>query len=464
MISLRFLGASRNVTGSRHLLSHGEEKVLVDCGIYQEHNLLYRNWDPFPVRPAEISSVFLTHAHLDHSGFLPCLVKQGFRGKIFATKPTIEVTKIALLDAAHIYEEDIEKKRIRHAQENRIVGHPDIPLYTVDDAYRVFDMFEEVPYSEPVTLNKHFSVTYHNAGHIIGSAMIEFKDVASGENIVFSGDLGRPNKPLLADPERFEKIDWLVLESTYGDRNHPGDEEIETVFSQVINDTKQNGGNIVIPSFAIERTQEVLYCLRKLLDKNQIPHLLVFLDSPMAIRVTEIFRQYPSFLREGMAELLKNSSPFDFPLLKITRTPDESKGINHLRGTVIIIAGSGMCNGGRIKHHLTKNIERGESTILFVGYQANGTLGREIVDGAREVRILGRMYHVNAHIEQIQGFSSHADQSEIINWLSSLSKTPERIFLVHGEDNALNVLSEKIRETFKFPVEIGEYNKETVLN
>jgi len=460
MLTLKFLGAAQNVTGSRFLINTGDEKILVDCGLYQERKNLNKNWDPFPVNPSEISSVFLTHAHLDHSGFLPRLALQGFKGKIFATKPTIDIAKIALLDAAHLFQEDAEKKSKRHQQENRKGPHPEIPLYTPGDVYNIFDRFQEVAYNEKFSINNSMDVVFHNAGHIIGSSMIEFIDRATGKRLVFSGDLGSGRSPILSGPEKFENIDYLVLESTYGDRDHKDAESIESLLSETINETYKKNGNILIPSFAIERTEDILFYLTKLLAENRIPHLLVFLDSPMAINVLATFKEDREFLRGEFSGSLKDAgSPFDFPLLHLIKTVEESKAINHLKGSAIIIAGSGMCDGGRIKHHLVTNIIREDSTILFVGYQAEGTLGRDIVDGKKEVRIFGEYYPVRAKIVQIHGFSAHADQTEIINWLSSVKNIKE-IFLVHGEEEAVSALKEQIEEKLKFNVEIADYGME----
>ncbi|MCX7706001.1 MAG: MBL fold metallo-hydrolase [bacterium] len=455
MFSISFLGATRNVTGSRHLLSVNGKNFLIDCGIYQEREFLTRNWDPFPINPSTIDGVFLTHAHLDHCGFLPRLAKEGFRGPIYATAPTIEIAKIALLDAAQLYQEDAEKKRRRHELKGKKPSHPDIPLYTVDDVYNIFDQFQQIPCNDKIDISENLALKCHNAGHILGSVIFEFIEKRTGKNFVFTGDLGRPGRPLLPEPERFEKIDYLVIESTYGDRFHESDYVCYETVAQTINRTAQDGGNIVVPSFAIERTQEFLYCIKKLLDQDRIPHLLTFIDSPMAIKVTEVFKRYPEFLRDSLKNL--DESPFEMALLHPTETVEQSKSINHVRGSVIIIAGSGMCTGGRIKHHLVTNISRPESTIMFIGYQATGTLGREIVSGKTQVRILGEQRQVRANIVQVNGFSSHADQNEILWWLSSLKKMPQNTFLVHGEDIAIETLKKIFYEKLLISASIAEY-------
>ncbi|MCM8759093.1 MAG: MBL fold metallo-hydrolase [Candidatus Omnitrophica bacterium] len=455
MFSITFYGATKNVTGSRHLLNFEGKNFLIDCGIYQEREYLSRNWEKFPVEPARIDAIFITHAHLDHCGFLPCLVRDGFNGPIYATAPTIEIAKIALLDAAKLYEEDAEKKIRRHQLKGKKPEHPVVPLYTVDEAYNVFDHFQTIPSNDSIEISRDLVLKCHNAGHILGSAIFEFLDKKTEKNIVFTGDLGRPNRPLLPEPKRLEKIDYLVIESTYGDRIHEQDYLCYETVAQTISQTAKNGGNIVVPSFAIERTQEFLYCLKKLLQQDRIPHLLTFIDSPMAIKVTEVFKKYPEFLRESVRTIEEN--PFEMSLVHPTETVEQSKSINHVKGSVIIIAGSGMCTGGRIKHHLITNISRPESTIMFIGYQAQGTLGREIVSGKKQVRILGEQRQVKANVVQINGFSSHADQNEILWWLSSLEKPPENTFLIHGEDNAIETLKKILFEQKSIEAIIPEY-------
>ncbi|HOJ31548.1 MAG TPA: MBL fold metallo-hydrolase [bacterium] len=458
MFSINFYGAVENTTGSRHLLQINGRKFLIDCGIYQEREFLSRNWEDFPVSPESIDAVFLTHAHLDHCGFLPRLVKNGFKGPVYATAPTIEIAKIALIDAAKLYEEDAEKKRMRHLLSGKKVDHPVVPLYMQDDAYNVFDLFRDIPCNQEFEIADGYTLICHNAGHILGSAIFEFIEKKTGKNLVFTGDLGRPNRPLLPEPERLEKIDYLVMESTYGDRVHESDEIAYETVARTITETAEKSGNIVVPSFAIERTQELLYCLKKLLAENRIPHLITFIDSPMAIKVTEVFKRYPEFLRKTINDMVNNDdSPFEMELLHPTETVDQSKSINHVRGSVIIIAGSGMCTGGRIKHHLVTNISRPESAIMFVGYQATGTLGREIISGKKQVRILGEYRQIRANIVQVNGFSSHADQNEILWWLERLEKPPINTFLVHGEEPSMIKLKDVLMERKSIKANIAEY-------
>jgi len=445
-MKIKFLGACKNVTGSKFFLQIDNINLLIDCGLFQERELKNKNWEPFPVPPEKINYILLTHAHLDHSGYLPKIVKDGFSGKILCTKPTKEITKIALLDSAKLMVEDAEKKRKRHQKEGRKGQYPEIPLYEISDVERVFSLFEDVSYNEEIKISEKVKVVFYDAGHILGSSFI--KIFADGKEILFSGDIGRFNNPILKAPTLIESSNILIMETTYGDRIHEDRKIAEEKFQKIINETKEKGGNVVIPTFAIERAQEVLYYLKKLLIEDKIPHLITFLDSPMAIEITEVFKRYYFYL-DGEAEKLlnENISPFDFPLLHFTKSVDESKMINHIKGSCIIMAGSGMCTGGRIKHHLIQNIERPESTILFVGYQAKGTLGREILE-KDEVRILGNYYKVKARIEKIDGFSAHADRDELLKWLYSFKKIPEKIFLVHGEEEVIDEFSGIIKSKF----------------
>jgi len=466
-MKLRFLGAAQNVTGSRYLLEVNGSRILVDCGLYQERKLVERNWDPFPVSPDSIEAILLTHGHLDHCGFVPKLVHDGFRGKIFCTAATSEIVKIVLLDSAHIQEEDAKFKKERHEREGRKGRYPEIPLYTQDDAKESFPLFAPVQYEEQVQVADGVKASFHDAGHILGSSMIKLQVSEDNEvrTIIFSGDVGRWDKPILNDPTIFDEADYVLVESTYGDRLHKDKKDIDELLSEIINSTRKAGGNIAIPSFALERAQEVLYHLNELLMEDRIPHLVVFLDSPMAINVTEVFKNHAELFDAEMMQLIRSGeSPFDFPTLRMSRTTDESKAINHITGTAIIIAGSGMCTGGRIKHHLVHNISRPESTIIFVGYQAVGTLGRQIVDGAEEVRILGGMQKVKARVEKINGFSAHADRNELLRWLSGLKKNPRHVFVTHGEPDAAKNFAGLLKEEKGWNVSVPEYKHEAILN
>ncbi len=462
---LTFLGAAQNVTGSRYLLDVDGYRVLVDCGLYQERQLRYRNWEPFPVPPSSINAIVLTHAHLDHCGFIPRLVRDGFNGVIYCTPATAEIARIELLDSAHLQEEDARFKQRRHERENRRGPHPEVPLYTTEDALAAFPRFAGIEYNHPIHLNGNIEVRFFEAGHVLGSGMAQVSISAGGQTrtIVFSGDIGRLGLPMLRDPATFEQADYVLVESTYGNRVLGSTQEAVDGLVDVINRTHKAGGNIVIPSFALERAQDLLYYLNKCLMADRIPHLMVFLDSPMAVNIVDVFRNHPELFDEEMAHLVRNGqSPFDFPGLKLVRTVDESKAINYIKGTVIIIAGSGMCVGGRIKHHLAVNIARPESTILFVGYQAVGTLGREIVDGAAEVRVLGQYLPVRAKIVQLSGFSGHADKEQLFGWLSHISP-PRELFVVHGEADSSQEIAALVREKLGWQVSVPAYGEQVEL-
>lgn len=461
-----FLGAAENVTGSRFLVEAGNSRILIDCGLYQEREFQARNWEPFPVQPSTIDNVILTHAHIDHCGYLPKFVREGFSGKIFCTPPTSAIAQIALLDSAKLHEESAEFKRRRHRRERRKGRYPEAPLYTVEDARNVFPHFKDISYNEETRVSPHTRAIFHDAGHILGASMIELKVEEDGKEktCIFSGDIGRWDRPILRDPELFERADYIFMESTYGNRLHEGKEDSKEKLQRVITDTKEAGGNIIIPTFAIERAQELLFYISQLLREDKIPHLVAFMDSPMAIAVTEVFKEnFDCFDEETKAIMRRGGSPFDFPLLKTTRSVTESKAINYIRGTSIIIAGSGMCTGGRVKHHLVNNISRLESSILFVGYQARGTLGRKILERPKRVRILGQKYPVRARIEKINGFSAHADRDELLRWVSGFKKAPKKIFVVHGEKEVAIGFASILKEKFDSKVIVPEYLQECLL-
>ena len=523
-MSVTFLGAAQNVTGSSYAVDVDDATVLVDCGLYQERALRDRNWAAFPVPPARIKAVLLTHAHLDHCGLLPKLVREGFKGPIYCTPATAEIVQIVLLDSAKIQEEDALIKAKRHAREGRQGPHPEVPLYTIRDAEAVLPFLTPIAYGIPVPVARGIKAGFFDAGHILGSAMIRLElsrqkrqqfpvaatvtpwpqkeftpsparntahsaagglarlpedgfassgqslcmDSSAGaemRSILFTGDLGRSNLPILQDPAVCRSADYIVMESTYGDRVHEATEDIPNALARIINATRQAGGKVVIPAFAIERTQELIYYLSALLRAKKIPQLPVFLDSPMAIRVTEVFNRHKELFDEEAKSLMGLSTqPYEFPGMTLTSKVEESKAINKVKGPAVIIAGAGMCNGGRIKHHLVNTIGRPENTILFVGYQATGTLGREILDGAKKVRILGQWHKVRARVEQLLGFSAHADREELLAWLKTCAPPPRRIFVTHGEETAALAFAALVREKTGWNATAPAYNQRETLD
>lgn len=463
-IRLQFLGAAENVTGSRYLLTVNDTRILVDCGLYQERDYVQRNWDPFPIPPQRIDAVLLTHAHIDHCGYLPRLVRDGFRGRIYGTAATGAIAKIVLLDSAKLQTEDAEFKRKRHARENRKGPRPEMPLYSTEDVEKCCSRFATVSYGEPVKVGKGIEAAFVDAGHILGSASIR---VSTNErSIVFSGDIGRWNRPILNDPTPCPAADYVVMESTYGDRLHEQEDSTENMLAAVVRETAERGGNIVIPSFAIERAQEVLYYLNKLLQSNRIPHLLVFVDSPMAASVTQVFERHLDIQDADMNKLVAaRQSPFHFSGLRMVQSAEDSKAINHIKGTVVIMAGAGMCTGGRIKHHLVQNISRAESSILFVGYQAAGTLGRVILNGLTPVRILGQHLPVRARIAQIPGFSAHGDRNDLLRWVSgSAPFKPRHVFVTHGEPESARSFVETLAREKAFEASAPAFADEITLD
>jgi metallo-beta-lactamase family protein len=466
-IKLKFLGAAGSVTGSRYLVEADNTRVLVDCGMYQERQFKNRDWEPFPFNPRSINAVFLTHAHLDHSGLLPKLIRDGFRYSVYGTQATKEIAEIILRDSAELLMEDADFKKRRHRKEGREGPYEEKPLYTTDDVESCCKHFVSKDYKQPISVGKNIQATFFDAGHTLGSAMLclRIKDSGKERTIVFSGDMGRKDKPMLMDPTAFKESDYVVIESTYGDRILEPPENMLDKLAENVNWTVKAGGNIIIPAFALERSQEVMYYLNQLLLNNAIPHLMVFLDSPMAVSITDVFRRHSELMdKEMLALMSKGHSPFDFSGLNLVRTIDQSKAINHISGTIIIIAGSGMCTGGRIKHHLVTNISRPDSTILFVGYQASGTLGRDIVDGAQQVRILGQYYPVRAKVVYLQGFSGHADQQQLLEWLLGFKKSPQKVFVTHGEPTVSEVFANLVKEKTGWNIMVPEYGEEVSLD
>lgn len=440
-MNISFLGAAKTVTGSCFLVETKDTKFLVDCGMFQgKANEVLLNTEPFSFNPGDLDFMLLTHAHIDHSGRIPKLYMDGFKGTIYATKPTAQLCGIMLPDSGHIQEMENEwtnRKRQR-------AGQPPVkPLYTIKEATDCLSLFKGVAYDEVISVSQDVRVRFNDAGHILGSAIIEIwiRENNQETKIVFSGDLGNKGMPILRDPSIIGDTDYLIVESTYGDRLHTLKKETDKIekFINIISETISKGGNVVIPSFAVGRTQELIYDLNKYMDVfddkvNQILNVPVYVDSPLATSATQIFRQNLDCFDEEAKEYIANGdNPLDFPSLKFTQSPEESRKLNEKSESMIIISASGMCEAGRIKHHLKHNLWREESTILFVGYQAEGTLGRKIQDGAKKVRLFGEEIFVNARIETIDGFSGHADKDGLISWIGSIGRKPKKIFVVHGE-------------------------------
>jgi metallo-beta-lactamase family protein len=440
-MKITFCGAAETVTGSCHLVEVDGLRLLLDCGLFQggrqREDL---NREPFPFDPKGIDVVLLSHAHLDHAGRLPLLVERGFSGKIHCTAPTAEIAKLMLADSAHLQVEEAAY-RARKARRRGETAEP--PLYDMADVLRCADLFRPVPgYGEPVRLSDRVSCVFRDAGHILGSAAIELR--TSNGNLLFSGDLGNRHQPIVRDPSPPPRADVLLIESTYGDRTHRSMEETVAEFREAIETVVPNDGNLMIPTFALERAQEVLYELFLLWKDGELPRCRIFLDSPLAISTTRVFARHPDYFdAEGQELFSSTPNPFDFTPLRFSQTTDESKEINKTSRGNILIAGSGMCTGGRILHHLRHNLWHERSGVLFVGYQAVGTLGRRIVEGAETVRIFGEEIAVAAHVWTTNGFSSHADQPILLDWIRRAE--PNRLVLVHGEDETLDAFAERIR-------------------
>ena len=451
-MKLTFCGAARTVTGSCHMLTTSAGKILVDCGMRQGEDVKGEyGEDRFPFDPAEIDIVLATHAHIDHIGLIPLLVKRGYTGKILTTTATSGLATIMLPDSAHIQEQEAEWQNRKNERAGK--AHVD-PLYTVKDVEKTLKQFHGVPYGKTVEILPGVTAKFTDVGHLLGSAAIEMNVTEDGKTskIVFSGDIGRTDRPILNDPESIGGADYLIMESTYGDRDHAlttnADKEKE--LASVIRAALARGGNLVIPSFAVGRTQELLYYIKHFLFENTVPGLEkipVYIDSPLAIQATKVYeRCAEGYYDDDARALSHDGSPFDFPTLCIAETTDESKLINELKQQKIIISASGMCDAGRIRHHLKHNLYRADSTVMFAGYQAVGTLGRTLVDGAKKVKLFGEDVRVNAHIVQTDGFSGHAGRSELIDWAEKVQPAPREIFLVHGEEEAIFSLSAALEE------------------
>ena len=469
-MKITFLGATKTVTGSNFLVEAAGKKFLVDCGLYQgKKELEMENYRPFEYNPSEIDFMLLTHAHIDHSGRIPKLYLDGFKGPIYAHKATCDLCGIMLPDSGHIQEMESEwknKKRERKGEKT----YP--PLYTAEDAINCLEIFSPVKYDEILEVAENIFVRFNDAGHMLGSSIIEIWATEDGKETkaVFTGDIGNNDIPLLAEPTMIESCDYLVMESTYGSRLHIRNDEKAEIFLNVVSETIDNGGTVVIPSFAVGRTQEILYELNKIKEntddeefKKKYDRLMkvpVYVDSPLAISATEVFKENTDLFDDDIKEEMeRGDNPLEFPGLKFTQTAEESKALNERPEPSIIISASGMCDVGRIKHHLKHNIWNPKSTILFVGYQAPGTLGYLIVNGAERVKIFGEEFVVHARVEYIEGYSGHADQEGLMNFVYSFLSKPKHIFLVHGEEESQEVLRNKILGETGIGVSIPEFGE-----
>ena len=444
---LSFHGADRGVTGSCHLVESRGRRILIDCGMLQgSRELAEENADPFGFDPAGIDHVLLTHAHLDHCGRLPLLAKRGFKGEVIATAATRELARLVILDAAHLQEEEA-RQRARHLRRHA-EDEGAMPLYTLLDALNSLDRFgRAAQYEVPLEIAPGLRATFFDAGHILGSAsiLLELEEDGATRSVLFSGDIGNAGRPLLRAPSPPTHADVIVMESTYGDRRHRSLKGSVDELVAAIVETFARGGNVVIPTFALERAQEILYFLHQGIAASQLPRFVsVFLDSPMAISATEIFRHHPECFEPAVAQLFRDGSdPLQLQGLHLVRETADSIAINRFSGGVIIMAGSGMCTGGRVRHHLKHNLWRKESAIIFVGFAAEGTLAREIIDGAREVTLFGAELAVRARIHTINGFSAHADQPELLAWHARVQGATVT-FLVHGEERAMTALASRL--------------------
>jgi len=464
-MKIRFMGAARTVTGSCYILEAGGHRFSIDCGMHQGNaEIDKRNWDVEIYDPPGLEFMVMTHAHMDHSGLLPRLVQQGFLGRVYMTPPTQDLLRIMLLDSAHIQEMEAKwksRKKLRN-------GVDDVtPLYTQKDAEAAFPLFSPVTYNETFSPYPGLSVTFRDAGHILGAAMVELTVTEDGKTsrLVFSGDLGRPEQLMMRDPTVIGEADVLFLESTYGNRNHKDEQESLNELAEAVAYSYSRREKVIIPAFAVERTQEMIYTLHLLAKAGRLPaDMPVFVDSPLAIQATEIFRKYRDYFDQETRRLFAGGEdPLALPQLRYTLTTQESMEINNVRGPAVVISASGMADAGRIKHHLRHNLWREGASVVFVGFQAQGTTGRKIVDGAKKVRIFNEEIAVNAKIFTINGFSAHAGQSQILDWLGHFKTKGLQVFLIHGEYGAQQELAGLIRSRFGFSVAIPDYLEEMTI-
>ena len=471
-MKVRFCGAANGVTGSCHLITCGEHQVLFDCGQFQGGKQQERlNYEEFPFDPAQIECVVLSHAHIDHCGRIPLLIKRGFKGTIYCTDATADLLDVMLKDSGYIHEKEAEWQN----RKNERAGRPLIePLYTYNDAVDSLKYVKAVEYDQLISINDDIKVVFNDAGHILGSAIIELfvNENDSTSKIVFSGDLGVVNRPILNDPTIIKKADYVIMETTYGNRVHPKEGNNMQALLDIIINTARRGGTTVIPSFAVGRTQELIYELNRYYESDdnsyhkELKKLKVYVDSPMAYAATEVFKNNAQVYDQEMREfIMRGDNPLDFPGLEFTKTSEESQAINMDHSPKIIISASGMCEAGRIRHHLKHNLWDKNSSIVFVGYQAEGTLGRTLIEGVDQVTLFGERIQVNAEIHNLEGFSGHADRDGLFNWISGFEKRPKQIFLVHGETESKEAFAYMLKEKLGYdPVivrEISEFELES---
>jgi metallo-beta-lactamase family protein len=457
MASLTFLGAAGTVTGSQFLVEAGGDRLLVDCGQFQGLKALrLRNWEPPPFDPAGVEAVLLTHAHLDHSGMLPRLVRQGFRGRIFATAGTNDLCKLILADAGHIQEEDARRANRGHYSKHT----PALPLFTEADAAAALARFQVFGYRTGMPVTRHHVATFHPAGHLLGSAFVSLaRRDGSGGTVVFGGDLGRYGRPVLPDPSPGVACDVLLVESTYGDRQHPPDDHGDAL-ARVVNETADRRGKLIIPAFAIGRVEEVLYWLRRLEQAGRVPRLPVYVDSPMAVSAIEYYRQHAHELDEDMRPVHGDMCRFCTERFEPVETMKESQAVIERSGPAIVISASGMATGGRVLRHLEQALPDPKNTVLFVGFQAKGTRGRDLIEGARQVKMFGQIIPVRARIERLNDMSAHADAGEIMRWLGTFPSAPGMTYLVHGEPTAQAVLKARIERELGWRVHVPSHGEQ----
>ena len=446
-MKIDFLGAAQNVTGSMHLLTVNGSKILLECGLFQgrRQESMQRNRQ-LPFDASEIDAVVLSHAHIDHSGNIPNLVKSGFRGNIYCTFGTRDLCSYMLRDAGHIMEQDVaylNKKRSARGQSLLE------PIYTTEDATACLDYFMSMNYGRQMWIGPDVQLTFYDAGHILGSALcaLDVREDGRRYRLLFTGDVGRPKMPILCDPAVVPNVDYLITESTYGTRLHGTVQDAELALERVVNEAYQRGGKVIIPSFSVGRTQEIVYALHRLATEQRIPHLPIYVDSPLSTNATEVFRLHPEYFDAEMrAFMVEHHDPFGFSQLRYLRQVEDSKALNERDESMVIISASGMCEAGRILHHLKNNIENPRTTVLFVGFQAEHTLGRRILDGDDEVSILGERWRVRAHIERIDGYSAHADRQELLDFCYALGrKRLQKAFVVHGDQDATRGFAKALR-------------------